>query len=86
MKDTLTREDLKRWGKNVLIFSSPALLAFCYALQTGGFTFALGAFYSALLAALIDLLRKYSSGVEQTTVNQPTTTTPVTTVLTKVGE
>ncbi len=63
-KDHLSKEDVQKWAKNLLIFSIPAILAFLAALQTGGFTFAIGAGYSALLAAGIDLFRKYSAGVD----------------------
>lgn len=65
IKDTLTREDMKKWARNVFIFSSPSLLVFLMALQTGDFQVALGAFYSALLASLIDLIRKYSAGIDE---------------------
>lgn len=65
MKDTLTKEDIKKWLKNTLVFSLPAVLVLLSSLQSGGdLHIALGAAYSALLASLIDLLRKYSSGTE----------------------
>lgn len=63
MSDTLTREDIKKWAKNALIFSAPAIIAFLTSLQTNDFQFALGAGYSALLAAGLDLYGKYKSGV-----------------------
>lgn len=70
-KDTLTTSDWKKWGMNVLIFSSPTILAFLIALQ-GAFVdgelptkqhlmFAFGAAYSAFIAALIDLFKKYKA-------------------------
>lgn len=63
-KDTLNTSDLIKWVKETLIFSTPAILAILVALQGGlDWRLALGAGYSALLAALINLLKKYSSGV-----------------------
>ena len=69
-ENSLSTQDLKNWGKNVLLFSTPAVLAFLLALQgsiaNGRFlpnqqelTFAFGAGYSALLGAIIDLVKKY---------------------------
>ena len=66
----LDKRDWKQWGKNFLLFSSPAILAVLIALQ-GAITndnflptkeqilFAAGAGYSAILASLIDLFQKY---------------------------
>jgi hypothetical protein len=63
-KDTLTKEDLVKWGRNTLIFSAPALIAFLLSIQSGGnFNIAIGFASQALIAALIDLLRKYSQGI-----------------------
>jgi hypothetical protein len=64
MKDSLSKDDWKKWGRNVFIFAIPALLAFLTALQTGNFMFAIGALYQVVIASLIDLLRKYSAGVD----------------------
>lgn len=60
--NTLNRTEALRWLKNTLLFSSPAILAFLTGLQSGDFRFALGAGYSALLSALIDLVRKFKEG------------------------
>lgn len=66
-KDSLTREDLIKWSKNVLVFSIPALLAFLIALQGKDIThtqltIAGGMALQAVIASLIDLLKKYSAG------------------------
>lgn len=84
MKDTLTKQDFIKWAKNLLIFSTPAILAFLSALQTHDFTFALGAGYSALAASGLDLYGKYRAGVESTVINQTVSTTVTPEV--KVGE
>lgn len=56
----LNSEDVKRWGKNTLIFSTPAIIAGLIALQTNSDPkIAIGAMYQALIAAAIDLLRKF---------------------------
>lgn len=64
-KNTMTREDWEKWGKNVLTFSTPALLLFLTALA-GGKTFqeASSVLYLAIINALIDLLKKYTSEVK----------------------
>lgn len=55
--------DIKKWIKNTLLFSSPAIFAFLTALQGGqSLDFALGAAYSAVLAAGIDLTKKFIAG------------------------
>ena len=62
-KNSLSREDVGKWLKNTMIFSAPALLAFLVALQGGSdMQFALGAGYSALIGATIDLIKKYQAG------------------------
>lgn len=62
-KDSLNAIDWKQWAKETLIFSIPAILAVLMALQGGAdWKYAAGAGWSALLAALINLLKKYSSG------------------------
>lgn len=61
-KNKLNRSEVKAWARNTLLFSSPALLAFLTALQGGSLEFALGAGYSALLASLIDLIKKFKEG------------------------
>jgi hypothetical protein len=64
MKNSLNKEDLKKWGRNVLIFSSPVVLAFLVALQSGSsLEMAKGAAIQALIAAGIDLFRKFRDGV-----------------------
>lgn len=72
-ENALNNRDWKRWVRNLILFSSPAILAVLNALQ--GFltnenhlptenqlVFALGAGYSALLASAIDLFQKYKGG------------------------
>ena len=61
-KNTLNRAEVEKWLNNTFLFSIPALLAFLTALQGGNLQFALGAGYSALLASLIDLIKKYKEG------------------------
>ena len=75
LEGELNKNDWKRWAKNLLLFSSPAILAVLIALQ-GMITnanflptkeqllFAAGAGYSAILASLIDLFQKYKQGVK----------------------
>lgn len=63
-KNSLNRDELTRWGKNALIFSSPAVVAFLVALQSGSsLEMAKGAALQALLASLIDLFRKFRQGI-----------------------
>ncbi len=58
----LTEQDLNKWTTNFIIFSMPALLIFLMTLQQkGDFAIAVGAMYSAILASVIDLLKKYIS-------------------------
>lgn len=64
-KLSLNSTDIKKWATNTLLFSSPAILALLSSLQAGqSLDFALGAAYSAILAASIDLLRKFIGGVK----------------------
>lgn len=59
-KKRLKKMNWKRWGRNLLLFSAPALLALLTALQGGSsLEFALGAAYSAFLGSLIDLVSKF---------------------------
>lgn len=59
-KYSLNKEDLKNWGKNLLIFFGPSLLLGIGALQAGfDWKYALGVFSAGVLNALTDLLRKY---------------------------
>lgn len=60
---TLNKEDWKKWGRNVLIFSSPLLILFLMEIQKGTSPkVALTLVYAAFLNAIIDLLKKYVSG------------------------
>lgn len=64
MKNNLNKQDWKKWAKNTLLFSSPAILAFLLAVQSGAdLDFAKGAALQAFLASSIDLLRKFREGV-----------------------
>lgn len=65
MKDTLTKEDLKKWGQDTVIYCVlPTLLVFLNSLQTGNFQVAIGAAQVAFVASLINLLKKHSAGVD----------------------
>jgi hypothetical protein len=60
---SLNRTDFEKWLRNTVIFSAPALLAFAVAIQSGASLEVAGGMASqALLAAAIDLLRKYTAG------------------------
>ena len=62
-KYSLNEVDIERWSRNLLIFSSPAIIAFLVALQSGvPIRQAALAIYPAIINALIDLLKKYSAG------------------------
>ena len=68
----LNSNDWKRWGYNTLRFSSPAILAFLFALQAGFLNegriseeiivFAFGMGGQAMIASLIDLFTKLRDG------------------------
>lgn len=73
-KNELDTKDWKRYFRNLLLFSSPAILAVLVALQ--GFItndnflpskeqviFAAGAGYSAILSSAIDLFQKWKNAV-----------------------
>ncbi len=70
--NSMNHGDWKQWGKNTLLFSAPALLAFLMTLQGAvvqgspptheQLLFAFGAGYSALLGSIIDLVKKYTAG------------------------
>jgi hypothetical protein len=61
-KWSLNQEDWKRWGRNLLIFFAPAVVAFLTALQTGQkVEQAEGAFIYGLYGAVIDLFLKFKS-------------------------
>lgn len=62
-KFNLNTADWKKWVRNTLLFSSPAILAFLVSLQAGGsFSLALGMASQALIAAGIDLTKKFIGG------------------------
>ena len=68
MKNNLTNEDIKEWIVDVIVFNlTPVALVFLVTLQSGNFSTAIGAAYAALIAALINLVQKYKSGVKQPT-------------------
>lgn len=67
-QDSLSREDMMKWARNVAIFFSPSLIIFLGLVQNGTpIVQALPALYGGLIAALIDLLRKFSAGSNITT-------------------
>lgn len=62
-KNTLSKEDIKSWLMNLLVFSSPALIAFLTALQNGvDYKIAWGMLCQAFMASGIDLLIKLKAG------------------------
>lgn len=62
-KFTLNGADGRRWVQNTLVFSAPAILTMLVALQTGGdLKVALYMGYQAILAAAIDLVKKFIAG------------------------
>lgn len=64
VKNNLNKQDIKKWAKNTVLFSSPAILAFLLAVQSGAdLDFAKGAAAQAFLASSIDLLKKFRAGV-----------------------
>lgn len=77
MKDTLTHDDWKSWRNDTLIYCIlPTVLVFLSSLQSGDLKTALGATQVALIASLINLLRKHAAGTDSV-VNQGTQTTQV---------
>lgn len=59
-KYSLTREDLRNWAKNSLIFFAPSLLLGLSALQAGfDWKYAAGIIGNGVLNAAIDILRKF---------------------------
>lgn len=59
-KNELIWEDIKRWGRNTLLFTTPALIVFLTALSNGkSLNDALMVMYPAFINLVIDLLRKY---------------------------
>ena len=64
-KFEFTKEDFVRWTNNIIIFSTPAVLAFLIALSQGvPLKQAAYALYIALVNAAIDLIRKWYSTTE----------------------
>lgn len=60
-KNELIWEDIEKWGKNLLVFSSGSIIVALVVLQQGGtFQEALFALYGSMVNAFIDLLRKFS--------------------------
>lgn len=60
---SLNINDIKKWGKNILVFSSPLLIIFLTAVQNGmPIKVAALLLYAALIQAIIDLLKKYIAG------------------------
>lgn len=76
-KREIVREDVVKWIKNLLIFSSGSIIVFLVVLQQGGtFQQAGVALYGALVNALIDLFRKWEGetkyiGHQVTKVSDP---------------
>lgn len=66
IKDRLEKVDIEKWAHDTLIYCLvPTLLVFLTTLQTNDFHVALGAAYAALLAAVINLIGKYKSGIDE---------------------
>ena len=62
-KNNLSSEDLKQWLVDLIVFNlTPVVLVFLTTLQSGNYQMAFGAAYTALIAALINLVQKYKSG------------------------
>ena len=62
-KWTLNLEDWKKWGKNILIFTTPVLFVLFYQLSQGVTPkIALGVAVLALYGVIADLLKKLSTG------------------------
>ncbi len=75
MKNNLSHEDIKEWIVDLIVFNlTPVLLVFLTTLQSGNYQMAFGAAYTALIAALINLVQKYKSGVDP---SNPVVTQPV---------
>lgn len=59
----LNSDDVKRVGKNALIFFAPALIVFLTTIQAGGeWQEAVDVLYLWVINTIIDLLRKLSAG------------------------
>lgn len=65
-KDSLSREDIIKWGKNVLIFFTPSLIVFLQAINNGvPVSLAFYALPGGIIASLLDLLIKFKAGSDQ---------------------
>ena len=59
---TLNQEDMKKWGKNALIFFAPAMILFLTSIQSGKtYEESLDLIYLWGIGVAIDLLRKFVS-------------------------
>ncbi len=64
-QNELISEDVQKWLKNVLIFSTPALIIFLTSLSNGSsLQDSAKVLYVVVLNALIDLLRKFQGTTE----------------------
>lgn len=60
--NSLSKEDIQKWAKNLLVFFAPAFIIFLMALQSGAeLKDALLPVYSWLLGTLIDLFKKFKA-------------------------
>ena len=70
-KNTLTEQDIKQWGKNLLKFTAPTLAIFFGQLAAGvDWKAALAVALLGLYGAVADIFSKYKSGID-TQVVQP---------------
>lgn len=61
-KNEVVWEDVKRWARNLLVFSAGSIIVFLTALQSGAdIQTAAIALYGALINAVIDILMKFKS-------------------------
>lgn len=59
----LNSADMKKWGKNALIFSAPLVILFLTEIQKGTkIEDAAILLQAAVINAVIDLIRKYTAG------------------------
>jgi hypothetical protein len=60
--NSLSKSDIQKWAKNLVVFFAPAGIIFLLALQNGAeLKEALLPVYSWMLGSLIDLLKKFKS-------------------------
>ena len=63
----LISQDVQKWFKNLLVFSTPALIIFLISLSNGSsLQDSAKVLYVAVLNALIDLLKKFQGTTEYT--------------------